>query len=1715
MLARVQSSSFRRASAPPRMWHRIIVCLGAVLMLPWTLPAQALVPMTGVRAIEAGEAHTCARTLGGGVKCWGANNTGQLGDGTTTHRETPTWVYGLAGGVTAIAPALYHSCALTTGGAVGCWGANSVGELGTGTTSEPISFPVPVNGLGGGVTAITTTWEHTCALTIGGAVKCWGWNEFGQLGDGSTIDRFAPVQVSGLTGGVTQIAAGGYHACALVGGGVKCWGRNTGGQLGDGTRTNRLTPVDVVGLGGGVGAITAGLNHTCALTTSGAMKCWGLNDYGGLGDGTTTDRAEPVDVTGLSSGVTAISGGHEHTCAIVNGGAMCWGLDSEGQVGNGVDGGFVRTTPRLVSGLSSGVKTITAGGTHTCAIVGDGAAKCWGNNGSGQVGDNTNSSRHAPVDVLVDGNVAPPLGGTLGPSCTQNPSATCGHPVNTATGNWFHQATDLKWPGRGLGFSFTRTYNARSDYSGPLGVGWTHSYNVFLVENPNDASVVVTLGDGRQVYFDALGGGNYVPRYPGVHERLVKGSGFALTTKDRLQFTFGPDGALTAIADRNGNSLQLAYSAGRLASIADTAGRVFSFAYDANGRIVSLTDPATRMVAFAYDASGNLASAVDMRGFTVAYAYDGAHRVTSITDRRGNIEVQNTYDADGRVTSQTNGRGFTMTFAYDTPTPGDTSITNALGNVVIHTHDIQYRLLAERDGLGNWVDYTYDAQNNRTAIVDRNGHATRFTYDARGNPTSVTDPLGNVSTAVYDANDNLTQRTDAAGSVFLYAYDTQGNLVTVTDPLGGATQLAYDAHGQPVSLTDALGRTTLATYDALGNLVKIKDPLNATIQSAYDTAARLVGHTDALGHTTTFTYDAADNLLSVTAPLGQVTMFAYDANGNRTTVTDARGTSTVYAYNQNNRLITVTNGLGGVVSFAYDGADQRVSVTDQRRNSTSFGYDAAGRMTSRANALGQVTQFAYDANGNLTALTNAVGKASTYTYDPMNRRMSITDALGHVALASYDPVGRLAATTDANGRATTYAYDALGRLVHVTDPAGGGASFAYDAVGNRTQVTDPKGHSTTFTYNANNRLLTRSDAVGSTWTYGYDAASRRVNRIDAKGATTIYSYDANDRVVAITYPGPSAVSFEYDASGNRVAMSDGLGSSSFQYDKLNRLVSTTDPFGNVVTYAYDAAGNRVAIGYPGSKQVTYTYDALNRMATVTDWLNGTTQYAYDAAGDLETAFLPNGSTADYVHDDAQRLVGLVNARADHSYIAGYALGLDAAGNRIQITPQGTLAPIFGTATNTYAYDNANRLTSLDGIPGTSDANGNQTAQPGATYAYDFEDRLVAISGGTAQYRYDGLGLRREASRSGITTRYVLDSSSAMSNVLAETDTAGAPIAYYVHGLGLVSRITPDGGVRHYHYDPVGSTVALTDGDGNVTDRYAYDPFGQLRNQQGATANPFRYVGRFGVMHEGDALLFMRARYYNPQLGRFISQDRIPPFDGGTQSLNRLIYAEDDPVHRMDPLGLLSWKKVPGGVHKGISTVIDKVTAQYVHDIPGGAALVRAGEMYTGLLLLQTPALGEGVGSGWEVCIVVECRGYEELTSASGRRYKRLTYGFGHFGWKAQAFRFTGEPQVGWSSSVQAGYEAGWTGVSVDTEGTYQVETIASTMEIDLHTGDTRVGIGTNLMLGVFKRSRSFTWEVSRDAPQGYTPPGMYPPVTPDYLKSGYFGVSDGFGSCGP
>jgi alpha-tubulin suppressor-like RCC1 family protein len=407
-----------------RRWvmSAVLVSLAAGLCSLAPAPQAALAASQRVASISAGGEHACA-IVSGEAYCWGENYNGELGDGANINSGLPVAVdtSGVLAGktLTQITAGYEHTCALDSTGTAYCWGLNAYGQLGDGsTTSSNVPVAVDISGVLAGqtLTQITVGVVNTCALDSAGDAYCWGWNAFGQLGDGTTTSSSVPVavQTSGVLAGkaLTQITAGGYDACALDSAGdAYCWGWNTSGQLGDGNTTSSSVPVAVDA--GGVLAgktltqITAGRDHTCAVTTADVAYCWGFNSVGQLGDGNTTDSSLPVavDTGGALAGkaLTEITVGSYDTCALDAAGASyCWGYNHFGQLGDGSTTNSGVPVAVNTGGVLAGkvLTQITAGLWHTCVLDATGGTYCWGRNASSELGDDGTGSQSS-VPVLV------------------------------------------------------------------------------------------------------------------------------------------------------------------------------------------------------------------------------------------------------------------------------------------------------------------------------------------------------------------------------------------------------------------------------------------------------------------------------------------------------------------------------------------------------------------------------------------------------------------------------------------------------------------------------------------------------------------------------------------------------------------------------------------------------------------------------------------------------------------------------------------------------------------------------------------------------------------------------------------------------------------------------------------------------------------------------------------------------------------------------------------------------------------------------------------------------------------------------------------------------------------------------------------------------------------------------------------------------------------
>jgi RHS repeat-associated protein len=605
------------------------------------------------------------------------------------------------------------------------------------------------------------------------------------------------------------------------------------------------------------------------------------------------------------------------------------------------------------------------------------------------------------------------------------------------------------------------------------------------------------------------------------------------------------------------------------------------------------------------------------------------------------------------------------------------------------------------------------------------------------------------------------------------------------------------------------------------------------------------------------------------------------------------------------------------------------------------------RIVTETDARGGVTAYTYDGDQvNPATKTDPNGNVTAYTYDTS---MLFSEYLTETTLPdgatigkTYAANGRVASVTDPRGNTTSYEYDAAGNLVKVTDAAGGITQYTYDQVGNRLTQTDALGRVTSFTYDALGRMLSRTLPGGQSETFTYDAVGNMLTHVDFDGGTTTYAYDSRDRLVTQTFPGGGTETYTYTAGGMLATATNALGTWTFNYDARDRLTSAVAPDGVALAYTYDTEGNRKTVTSPAGT-LQYTYDALDRIASVTDPDAGVTAYEYDAAGNVIGIDYPNGTSATLVYDSRNRTVRVTHrAPGGATVLADYEYDLDAAGNRLQMIEAGGRSLDYGydvlnrltsvddgTSTTGYVYDPVGNIVTIP-LPGGGSANatydvndriltvGARTFQydprgnitqitDGAdvtTFTYDSRDRLtqrVEADGTVSTFAYDHAGNRVSRTVDGVTTRYVVDTAdpSGLAQVLVERDGSGTPQTSYVHGHGLVSA-DRSAGTAYVHPDALGSTRLLTDASGTVTDTFDYDAYGNDAGTTGSTPIEHRFAGQ--QQDPATGLYYMRARYFDPEIARFISRDPWLGDVARPATLHPYQYALNNPVNAVDPTG---------------------------------------------------------------------------------------------------------------------------------------------------------------------------------------------------------------------
>ena len=977
-----------------------------------------------------------------------------------------------------------------------------------------------------------------------------------------------------------------------------------------------------------------------------------------------------------------------------------------------------------------------------------------------------------------------------------------------------------------------------------------------------------------------------------------------------ITYTYDSGHLLLTAVDPRGNvtASSTYYPDGRLQSVKDALGNTTQFAYNLTTNTTTVTNPDGGVVTSSYDSFGKLTSQTDALGHTTTNTYDSSHNLLTQKDALGNVTTY-TYDTQGNTTSRRDALGNTAQMTYDQYSDL-TSLTDPLNNTLTTTPNANSLPASVSDGVGALGSYTWDSRGNPLTRTDPNGGVTTYTYDAYGNVLSQKDAAGGVVSSTYDSLGHVLTSTDARGGVTKYSYDALGDVLTVTDPLGHVTTYTYDGDGNRLSLTDAAGRKTTYSYDAANRLIQTTYPDGTTTKTTYDFRGNPLTKTDQAGHVTQYAYDQAGELTSMTTAAGTgdaaTTTYAYNAGGHRVKTTDPLGHVTTYTFDADSHLLTVTDPLGHVTTYTYDANGNRLSMTDSAGHTTHYAYDARSHLITTTYPDGTTSTQGYDGLGNVLARTDQNGNVTSYAYDADSRMVSQTDALGDVTKYGYDANGNLTSITDANGHVTSFAYDAMNELVKKTWADGSSETLGYDTVGNEISHLLTDGHTNTYTYNSMDELTQTAYFDGTSVSYTYTADGQRQTVVDSRGTTT-YTYDNQDRVIKITIPSGQSLSYAYDVDGNRVGLTTPAGNTIYTYDGANELASVNGGAGvGTTTYAYDAAGNRTQKALPNGVTVGYGYDSRNRLTSVTEQAGSNTlasyTYTLDAAGNRTKVANADGSSTLWTYDQAYRLVGETQFDASSTQTSQTTYTYDGVGNRLSQT-------VNGQAT-TYTYNNLDEFvsstTGSQTVQYHYDGRGNLTQTTSGTsttsFTVDAADRPVSATlpnGTTVAFAYDADGRRVKQTVGSTVTNYLWDEESPNGDVVLETDGSGNIQASYVLAGGEQVAQTRGSTVSYYLQDGQGSVRALANSSGAITDRYSYDAYGNLTSSQGTTTNAYRYDGQ--QFDASTGLYQLRARYYDPTTGRFLSRDTaLTPYLPA--ELDRYGYAQDNPINYQDPSG---------------------------------------------------------------------------------------------------------------------------------------------------------------------------------------------------------------------
>ena len=1105
-------------------------------------------------------------------------------------------------------------------------------------------------------------------------------------------------------------------------------------------------------------------------------------------------------------------------------------------------------------------------------------------------------------------------------------------PVALATGAETFEKSLLSVQGvRTLSYSLLYDSGKAENRTDGIAKGWANSVESWVADAGNGTVTVVIPAVGNIRFQDNAG--SYTCLTPSLRNTtLVRtgDGGWSVTYGMARQFIYDSAGKLISDKDASGVEIAYSYTDGKLTELRDVAtGKWLRMTY-VSGAVQTVYDESGRTATLTYN--GTLLSSIkDVRNITNSFVYDAFGHMTELRGNSGELLTKNVYDTAGRVISQTDARGNTGNITYtNVGTSGAVNVTVAdrMGHNSAYAYSADGRLTAYTNPLGKTWSYGFDNLGQMTQVTTPCGRVSTITYDSEGNqiaasigtlgasagfsagtglPTSLVAPGNRTTTITRNAALLPTAITGPTGSAATIAYNSSGQPTSTSATGGYGAMIAYQA-GLPATITSASGLSTALTYDTAGRPATIVAPGNLTYSAVFDAG----------GHQT-----------SATVPGNKTVSTEYDSRGRPTKTTLPDSTTTTSVFDGNHNLTSQTDQAGRVTTYVYDAEDRLASMTEPGNRTTTVTRDAAGRVTSVLSPGGKTTSFAYDDDNNQISTTGPDLSTSSVVLDTTGLPSTTKDAENHITQLAHNAAGDVSSVTSPENRLRSFNYDAGGRATKAVMPSGKFSSISYDDAGRTTTIADPAAKQTVQAFDTDGRLVSVTTPGGHSTTYAYGTDGKLSTATLPSGKAVQFAYGADGATSSVT-DGSGATLFTRDIMGRVTATTKGNQTVSRTYDALGRVLTYTDAAGNVVGYAYDPAGNLASITYPDTTKVTYGYDADGFLTTVTDWNNRVTNISRDAAGRSLSIALPNGTTNACTYTANGRIANIVSTGPGLTTIASRLLTFTPDGltaSETGMTPPGTLPPDVKLT-----FDADNRITAYNGGNVTYDADGNMLLIPAfgtlLSTTFDAAGRLAVAGNVTSSY--DPEGRRTKITDTTGNSSLVYDTLPGLDRLLVKNSPDGTTTKY-VYGDGLLYEVTGST-LRAYHYDSRGSTIALTDAAGAVTDTFSYGPYGETWNHAGTTNTSLRFCGQYGVQTDSNGLLSMRARFYSPEIKRFVSQDSYLGSALSPLSLNRFSYAECNPISLIDPAGFAAADYATGVFDAAKDTIVG--TAMLGYNIGG-------------------------------------------------------------------------------------------------------------------------------------------------------------------------------------